>query len=145
MIEYLSLVFLVQFYCKCSKWGLWVYFSQAILTNLEVCLFLFSDDQSREAARWKSCRVQNSVVCILRCVACCEPEWVCTVRALHRDAWGFTRCTSGRGHCSCQSVQPAVKMLSVRSLLGCKEVGKRPAYCDASKRTCIETLCHQVT
>lgn len=67
----------------------------------------------------------SSPVSVVRCAACGEPGRVCAVSALLLpDAWGFTHCTSARGHCACQSGQPAVKMLSAHSLLGFKEVGK---------------------
>lgn len=61
----------------------------------------------------------GEVCCLLRM----EQVWAVSALLL-LGAWGFTHCTSARGHWPCQSGQAAVKMLSAHSLPGLKEVGK---------------------
>lgn len=73
--------------------------------------------QSREELRWKLCSIQNSVVYVLRCVACCVPEWICTVSALHRDAWGFTHHTMMHGDLHIAHQLGAIPVVSLASQL----------------------------
>lgn len=125
MIEYLLLVFLVWFYCKCPKLGLWVYFSQATLIYLEVCLLCsLPKVESSSELTWKSLE-QPAALSIFRAVLLAENRaGLCSQCIITPQCMGIYTLHTGRGHCTCQSGQPAVKRLSTHSLLGFKEVGK---------------------
>lgn len=155
MREYLFFwYFWCNFVVNCSKLGLWVYFNQAILTWKY--MFIFTVDQSQgtyPVPWWESCSLQNRV-CVLRCIACWEPQSG-FVPSVH-----YTKLPGGL-HASHQlRVFAVVSLASQLSkcfqsthYLFFKEQkrtslqrGQRAiaAYCDTSKSKYIDRQCHQV-
>lgn len=125
MIEYLLLAFLVWFYCKCSKLGLWVYFSQATLTYLEACLLCsLPRVGSRGELTWK-CLEYPAALSVFWGVLLAENRaGLCSQCIITPQCGGIYTLHINQGHCTCQSGQPAVKIPSTHSLPGFKEVGK---------------------